>query len=259
VNELTDNDVQNTWEVSGFHEGDIVGFDHRNGLIGDEFRWPYAVVPYYIEDDEFSSADELVIMRALEEYHNRTCIKFRPFKRGDENFVWFRSNSSGCWSSVGMQPGEGQIVHLQNPGCIRHGTVVHELMHALGFYHQQSTSDRDDYVKIVWENIEPNHEHNFNKYNESVVTSYGVDYDYGSVMHYSAKAFSKNGEDTILSLTPNTTLGQRKGLSDRDVQKLQLMYEAECERQGNLVEPTGSESNGFKDQLLALLETLGLV
>ena len=133
-------------------------------------------------------------------------------------------------------------------------------MHALGFYHQQSTTDRDDYVKIVWDNIQPGHEHNFNKYNESFVTSYGIEYDYGSVMHYSKKAFSKNDEDTILSLKPNVTLGQRKGLSERDVQKLQLMYDTECERQANLVEPnSGSESNGFREQLVALLEHFGLV
>ena len=113
INELTDNDIQNAWELSGFHEGDIVGFDSKNGIIGDEYRWPFGIVPYYIEDDEFSAEDELVIMKALEEYHNKTCIKFRPYKKSDEHFVWFRANSSGCWSSVGMQPEEGQILHLQ--------------------------------------------------------------------------------------------------------------------------------------------------
>lgn len=40
-------------------------------------------------------------------------------------------------------------------------------------------------------------EHNFKKVEEDLYDSYGVQYDYGSVMHYSAKAFSKNGKPTI--------------------------------------------------------------
>jgi hypothetical protein len=44
-------------------------------------------------------------------------------------------------------------VNLQNPGCVHHGIAVHELLHALGFYHQQSAYERDDFVKINWENI----------------------------------------------------------------------------------------------------------
>lgn len=78
-----------------------------------------------------------------------------------------------------------------------HGVVVHELLHALGFYHQQSSTERDEYVKINWENIIPGHAHNFNKYARTHVSNFGVEYDYQSVMHYSSKAFSKNGKNTI--------------------------------------------------------------
>lgn len=40
-------------------------------------------------------------------------------------------------------------------GCFRNGTIVHEFLHAAGFYHQQSATERDDYVDIIWENIQP--------------------------------------------------------------------------------------------------------
>jgi hypothetical protein len=43
----------------------------------------------------------------------------------------------------------------------------------------------------------PGTENNFNKYDASTITSFGVEYDYNSVMHYSAYAFSANGEITI--------------------------------------------------------------
>lgn len=197
-------------------------------------------------------------MKAIKEYHKKTCIQFRPYQKSDLNWVVFRSNGSGCWSSVGMQS-EGQTVNLQSPGCVKHGVVIHELLHALGFYHQQSASNRDDYVRILWENIEPGHEHNFNKYNDSVVTSYGVEYDYGSVMHYGAKAFSKNNESTIEALQPNVTLGQRKGLSEKDVIKLEQMYEGRCVQK---TDPNDSEPPGFLDHfnsLLGFLSSNGLL
>jgi len=48
-----------------------------------------------------------------------------------------------------------QQLNLQRNGCIWHGTIIHELLHALGFWHMQSATDRDKYVIIHWNNIEP--------------------------------------------------------------------------------------------------------
>lgn len=140
-----------------------------------------------------------MILNAMQEYHNRTCIRFRPYELTDQNWIDIKPDYRGCWSSVGMKM-QGQIVNLGSEKCLRHGVIVHELMHALGFHHQQSSSERDDFIKIIWENIRRGREHNFNKYNETVVTNFNVSYDYMSVMHYSSKAFTSNGEDTIVPL-----------------------------------------------------------
>lgn len=89
------------------------------------------------------------------------------------------------------------MVNLNSPRCVRHGVVVHELMHAIGFFHQQSAANRDEHVKINWENIRDGREVNFKKYNSSAVNDFEIGYDYGSVMHYGTKAFSRNGLKTI--------------------------------------------------------------
>ena len=69
--------------------------------------------------------------------------------------------------------------------------TVHELGHALGLWHEQSRSDRDAYIQIVWENIDEAHRYNFDQHlNDG--KDFGV-YDYQSIMHYAADAFSKTG------------------------------------------------------------------
>ena len=76
---------------------------------------------------------------------------------------------------------------------------MHEIVHALGFFHEQSRPDRDDYVTIHRNNIIEDKLHNFREYPRSLVDTYNVPYDLRSIMHYESKAFSKNGENTITS------------------------------------------------------------
>ena len=75
-------------------------------------------------------------------------------------------------------------------GCGKMGVMVHELAHALGFWHEQSRIDRDDHVVIVEANIHPVMLRNFRKYNHHLTDSLGVEYDYESIMHYGEKVRS---------------------------------------------------------------------
>ncbi|XP_069691834.1 zinc metalloproteinase nas-13-like [Periplaneta americana] len=146
----------------------------------------------------------------------------------DKDYVHIKGERSGCWSYVGRIGGRQELnLSPSEPetGCFRTGTIEHELLHALGFFHQQSATERDDFVEIYWENIQSGREGNFNKYSASTISSFGVKYDYDSIMHYGAYAFSKNGKKTIQPLDENAEIGKRNQFSDRDIEKLQRMYE----------------------------------
>lgn len=216
----------NPEELGNYAEGDILfpAFLSRNGLKAESARWPKGVIPYLISP-YFNANQVKLIHDAMEEYHKYTCIKFKPYSGKEKDYIRITAGNTGCWSSVGRVGGR-QDVNLQVPGCVtKKGTVTHELMHAVGFLHEQSRYERDQYVTIEWKNIMKGREGNFEKATKDLTDAFGVSYDYGSVMHYSAYAFSKNDQRTIIPKgKTNVEIGQREGLSKRDIQKIRKMY-----------------------------------
>ncbi|XP_068140015.1 seminal metalloprotease 1-like [Drosophila tropicalis] len=221
--------------TAGYVQGDMVFNtpESRNGLINETYRWPDKTVYYYINsyiDQEHRDH----ILRGIRTIERHSCLVFKEATSDQAYYVNVTSEAGGCYSYVGHL-NRVQQLNLQNypldTGCFRIGTIVHEFLHALGFYHQQSTHNRDEYVRIAEENITEGTEHNFNKYDENTVTNYDEEYDYASVMHYTAYAFSKNGEMTIVPLKEGAEelMGQRLEMTQIDINKLNTMYK--CPRQ----------------------------
>ena len=82
-------------------------------------------------------------------------------------------------------------------GCVNHWTALHELVHAVGFYHEQNRWDRDNYITVLWNNIPQAHHFDFQKQRDSY--DFGVEYDYNSIMHYAPTHFGFAGRQTIES------------------------------------------------------------
>ncbi|XP_070830157.1 meprin A subunit beta-like [Chaetodon trifascialis] len=220
-----DLDIFDINEEAGLNliEGDIVldGRQTRNSIIGDEFRWP-RTIPYVLEDDLEINAKG-VILKAFEQYRLKTCIDFKPWT-GEANYISV-FKGDGCFSSVGNRKLGKQRLSI-GANCDRIATIEHEFLHALGFWHEQSRADRDDYVEIIWDQIVEGRQHNFNTYNDTTSSSLGVPYDYGSMMHYSKTAFRKGTEPTIVTKIPafSDVIGQRMEFSDSDLLKLHRLY-----------------------------------
>uniref|UniRef100_A0A4W4GHC0 Metalloendopeptidase n=1 Tax=Electrophorus electricus TaxID=8005 RepID=A0A4W4GHC0_ELEEL len=179
-------------------------------------------VPYVIAN-HFSSRELQVIQRGLVSFSSVACIHFR--RRSNERDYISIESCNGCYSFVGRR-GYAQTVSLDRNGCIYHHTVQHELLHALGFNHEQTRSDRDNHILVVWENIIDNMKHNFNKI---ATLNQETPYDYNSVMQYHKTAFSKNGLPTMVPIpNSNVAFGQATQMSQNDITRLNRLYKC-CE------------------------------
>ncbi|XP_068229046.1 blastula protease 10-like [Palaemon carinicauda] len=176
------------------------------------------VVPYKFGDSQVNQA---AVKAGLAHWQEHTCIVFQEISGTAPaeylNFI----KSSGCWSYVGMQPTPQDLSIGQ--GCESLETVTHEVGHAMGFFHEQSRSDRDDYISIIWDNVQDSKKNNFQKHTDN---SYSTKYDFNSNMHYGPDYFSTNGKITMSTKNPlaQELIGNSQGLSHYDKLLANTMY-----------------------------------
>uniref|UniRef100_A0A5S6R4P8 Metalloendopeptidase n=1 Tax=Trichuris muris TaxID=70415 RepID=A0A5S6R4P8_TRIMR len=198
-------------------------------------RWPTTV--YYT----VNGPDPNVIEAGLQKWREQTCLNFiRNDQYGGDRIEYIRG--SGCYSSVGRIGGKQQV--SIGYGCERVGTVCHETSHALGVWHEQSRTDRDSFVYVNYNNIEPSTVGNFERLTSNVMYLDQVPYDFGSEMHYPSKAFAVNSNQyTIQTLDSKyqQTIGQRDYPSFNDAKVLNLAY---C---GSVCRPLNCQNKGYAD------------
>jgi hypothetical protein len=99
------------------------------------------------------------------------------------------------------------------------GSIVHELGHTIGFYHEHSRTDRDNHVFIDFSRIGDDMTDQYSKMFDQQAGYYGVPYDLYSIMHYPS-------QDVIRSLDPRRQflMGQRLALSYLDIKLANLAY-----------------------------------
>jgi len=120
--------------------------------------WADGIVPYRFDEPISETHRESFrwATRLLESVADLTFIELGEGEDA-ENYLEV-IQAGGNWSYVGPIGGRQPLSMLS---WYRPYTIVHELIHALGFLHEQSRADRDDYVTIRFENMIDGVENNF--------------------------------------------------------------------------------------------------
>lgn len=186
-------------------------------------QWPGRVIPY-VFDAGLPAAMRTEITSAMEHFWGSFKFVTRTTER---DYVRFKPDDDVCASSMGRIGGE-QFVTVPD-WCFRY-TLVHELGHTLGLFHEQSRRDRDTYLKVDVSNVKSELRDNFATYVAQGLAGQDMyPFDFNSIMLYGSMVptswlLDSNGSNTVMRrITPagNITFSnQITGLSAADIRTL---------------------------------------
>ena len=207
--------------------------------------WPNGTVPY---DIDLGLPPEVIsnISIAISNWEDNTCLQFEFVNSSllpwYFDHVFFTNVSFGCYSRLGRYGG-GQIINLGSDVCAQIGVIIHEIGHAVGFWHEQSRPDRDQYISILWDNIFFWYWSAFRKRLEDEIDYRGVGYDYASIMHYPLDIIKDGRNLSEMAVSNDIEYAAQgrpgigslvNGLSSRDILQTKCMYQCFAARALNV-------------------------
>ncbi|XP_064646852.1 uncharacterized protein LOC135499821 [Lineus longissimus] len=164
----------------------------RSALGSDVKAWPGGVVPYEFNSN-YPAEGKGYVYKAMRTIENDSCITFVVRTTQDKYMIIGNSEPSQCYSSgIGYPWTWYDETRNMNFGWCWNDvpSIIHELYHALGFWHEMSRPDRDDYIEIIWKNVQPGEGNKFQFQKAGTSTFSGYPYDYLSIMHYPLNAMA---------------------------------------------------------------------
>jgi hypothetical protein len=183
--------------------------------------WPSPEIPYAISPD--LPHPERVQM-ALSFFQQTTVVRFVPYS-GQGDGVFFERGNDNCFASLGRLGTGLQPVKLAD-GCGT-GEIMHEIMHVLGFIHEQSRPDRDQFIAVLWDNIEDQYRDQYAVAPETLAFPLrGSSFDFRSLMLYRPDTFAKHaGLDTMRSKEQGRVISpMTNGLSVEDIRRVNKLF-----------------------------------
>ena len=198
--------------------------NRRLAVSNDQNLWPNGII-YYFNTFKNDPKMSQVIKDAMNHIQSQTCLRFQEIQSEGQvpNYVYiYNGQGKGCLSTIGYVKGK-QTVSLEQPTCSTMNVVVHELLHSAGLWHLHSRPDRDNYLNVHLENVQPAYRYAFDKVNERYTPG---NFDYDSIMLYDSTFFSSNGQYTMVkkdgSALPNYYY--KKGMSQADINEIKGLY-----------------------------------
>ncbi|WP_160169490.1 M12 family metallopeptidase [Sphingobacterium thalpophilum] len=149
-------------------------------------KWTNGEVPYLIENNFYNAQR---ISEAINHYTTETPVRLVPKQAWHTDYVKFVNHDSVSKSNLG-RIGGGQLIHISKSAS--YGTVMHEIGHAIGLFHEHTRSDRDQFLSVdpsVANNI------NYQKYDTDYLGFDVGAFDFNSIMMYPRSSVLKSKSD----------------------------------------------------------------
>ncbi|XP_029827596.2 astacin-like metalloprotease toxin 5 [Ixodes scapularis] len=219
-------------ENYGLFEGDILlpgNMTDRTAVTSDTALWPDGVIPFVVESS--LGRNIAAIEDAMKGIESQTCLRFVPRTTERDYITLFKG--PGCYSAVGRM-GNAQPLSLGD-GCVFRGTIIHELLHAVGFYHEHSRSDRDQYINVFLQNVDPRSVSQFQRL-EPWQNRLISPFDYDSVMLYGSSAFARGPGLSTMLAKDGARLAEvfdKKDMDASDARRVNVLYHCSLNGKSN--------------------------
>jgi hypothetical protein len=198
--------------------------------------WPKGVVYYKMPEQGTLSAKQYRmftdnVKKAFDMITSGTRVRFVQ-QTNQKEYIYF-TYSNGNSSPLGWSQGKANNIRMYNIEIP--GIIAHEILHSLGVQHEHNRPDRDEYIVVYPERIDPKYRFAFN-----IVKGFQMSgkLDFGSLMMYGSDAFAINPrQPSMTKLDGSWIHGQRKGLSEGDYVGLNELYNASVTGQEQKPEP----------------------
>jgi hypothetical protein len=195
------------------------GIDYSQYLwlkTGSQYQIPYVVAT--------GSGDTANLNAAITQFDSTfSNIQFVAYTNQTDyvTFYFDPNNFSGeCEAIVGRAGGEQQV---GGSAVCTVATILHEMGHTVGLWHEQSRPDRNTYVSVNYGNLIKGSIGNFTQLYDNAQT-FGTYFDYASIMEYPAFSFSRNGGPAIESIPAGIPLSNGTGYSTADIDGIERLY-----------------------------------
>ena len=188
--------------------------------------WPAGDIPYEIDNSIDDPIQINTIKHVTDQLNQMAGVHFHPRKEDEDNYVLFIKGTQHCYANVGFRIGVTKV--SLSSGC-GEKEIFHEMFHVLGFFHEQNRPDRDEYIEILWENID---EDNWTQFERFSAESYprplqdfnNNSFSFDTIMLYNSNAFSESSDYSMVKIDGIPFIQKFQAPTSIDKNRLKVLY-----------------------------------
>ncbi|XP_061722724.1 low choriolytic enzyme-like [Cydia pomonella] len=223
-------------------------------------RWPNGEIKVYIDSDSYGDGIAGRVLDTLNKFQSHDgylCPQVQELKEKPTEPVgsWLHITNPDrvrpCVHDAGVDD-NGEIKVVLGYDCLKPREILHTILHGLGFRDEVTHPQRDLFVRVMWENIQPAFRSMFRIQSVETNDAGLMEYDPMSVMHFHDRAYSLNGHPTIMPMLPGLKVEPSDELSHLDKMKIKRMFSHECKKRlvDNVIHRTCARFDELKGEAI---------